>query len=220
MQKFLLLILLLISGLYAKNPIVYAALGDTIYNNAQKIEKLKSIDVYKSKIKDIDEYLLNVRQTKKEGFALEKNNANISKKRYLQKLRRLSSINDFYMRSIDKNFRLSMKHNDYKLFTKMINENLLDESYKNDILDFYFDNSDKIKATGRLKQYIDENQKLMDRKNSKRTYLEMKRAREKAKIDRIRQADKEAQKMLEERLEDEANRKKDEIIKEQQRELL
>lgn len=47
MRKFFLYFLFLATLVFAQNPIAFAALGDVIYDNVDKIEKLKTIDEYK-----------------------------------------------------------------------------------------------------------------------------------------------------------------------------
>jgi len=215
----LLLLTFLFTFSFAKNPIVYAALGDIIYNNVDKIAKLKNIEIYKENRKDINLYLSDVKKTKKYGFDIQKN-LKKDKNIYLNQLRKLSKKNDFYIRNIDEKFHLSMKENNYKLFMDLVNNNLIDESYKNSILEYYFKHSSNIKLSGVLEKYVQDNQKLKDKNDMKKRYLAAKKHRENDKINRIRKADKEAQDALEKKLEEELRKKKDEIIKEQQRELL
>ncbi|SFV51246.1 hypothetical protein MNB_SM-7-888 [hydrothermal vent metagenome] len=71
MRNIFLYFLLLSTLLFAQNPIVYAALGDVIYNNVDNIEKLKNIDEYKIYDEKIDKYVADVKKAKEEGFAVE-----------------------------------------------------------------------------------------------------------------------------------------------------
>ena len=80
----LLLLTFMLTFLYSNNPKPYAALGNVIYDNVQKIDslqKLKSYDLYKS---DIAKYVKEVELAKKEGFEIEASKAKISKKDYLR----------------------------------------------------------------------------------------------------------------------------------------
>ncbi len=56
MIKTLLTTTLLLSLLNASNPTIYSALGDIIYNDVEKIERLQSIEEYTQYHSDIVQY--------------------------------------------------------------------------------------------------------------------------------------------------------------------
>ena len=68
MKLFFYIVLFFSLNLFANNPQVYAALGDTIYNNAPKIEKLKDIEKFKIIKLDVEKYVAMVKLIKEYGY--------------------------------------------------------------------------------------------------------------------------------------------------------
>jgi len=216
----LLLLTLLTTLLLANNPKPYAALGDIIYDNASKIQSLQDISIYELYKDDIDTYLKNVTDTKNEGFQLELGKAKISKRDYLKKLRKLSQTNDYFLRSINNNYKESMSHNDYELFSQMINSGLIDTSaHKKEIIDYYYEHEEDINASGVIENFLEEDAKLKALKEAQKKRYKTKKELEAEKIKRIRENDKRKQAALEKRLQEDVNHKKLEIREEQKKEL-
>ena len=219
MYKTLFLILLLSLGLYAKNPYPFSALGDVIYDNVDKVEKLKNIQdfsIYDEKIKN---YLSDVKKTKEEGFALEAGKVK-DKKAYLNKLRALAKEYDFFRRSVEASFQKAVKDANVKLVEQLINSGLLDtDRYKKEILDFYFDHVGEMSTKGLIQSYLDEDAKLRKKREAQRKRYLSKKQRELERIKRIRLKDKEEQERLEKQLQEELMKKKKEIQAYQKREL-
>ena len=216
----LLLLTLLTTLLLANNPKPYAALGDIIYDNASKIQSLQDISIYELYKDDISTYLKNVADTKKEGFQLELGKAEISKRDYLKKLRKLSQTNDYFLRSITNNYKESMNNNNYELFSQMINSGLIDTSaHKKEIIDYYYEHEKDINASGVIKNFLDEDAKLKALKEAQKKRYKTKKELEAEKIKRIRENDKRKQAALEKRLQEDVNHKKLEIREEQKKEL-
>lgn len=214
---FLLLILGIV--LYAQNPKAFSALGDVIYNNVDKIQKLEYIDDYAVYKKKIQDYVTDVQGIKKEGFALDEG-INTDKMKYLNKLRELSQTNDFFVRSAKRNLDLAIENENSKLFTQLINTGLIDEEKsKNKIIDYYFSHSDEVNATGLIQKYLENDEKLRAKKEYKKSLLNSKKLREMEKIKRIRKNDKLEQEKLEKQLNQEVQKKKLEIRQEQKKEL-
>ncbi len=218
MYKILLLLLLSLT-LYAQNPKAFSALGDIIYNNVGKIEKLENIDDYEIYKKKIQEYVIEVKKVKKDGFALDER-INDNKMKYLNKLRKLAQTNDFFVRSAKRNLDLAIENENSKLFSQIINTGLIDEKQsKNKIIDYYFAHSNEVNASGLIQKYLDNDKKLRAKKEYKKSLLKSKKWREMQKIKRIRKNDKLQQEKLEQQLNQEVQKKKLEIRQEQKREL-
>jgi hypothetical protein len=220
MIKTILIISLLATLLMAKNPVAYAALGDIIYNNVEKIEKLKAIDAYKLYIKDISEYVDNVHKTKESGFLIDSPDSILSKQEYLVSLRKLSKKNDYFVRSVNINYITAMREENHVLFSQLINSGLIDtQTNKQEIIDYYFNHSDDIDPTGVIQVYLDEDAKLKAKREALAKRYKTKQMLEKEKIERIRKNDKIKQEELEKELQEEVRKKKVEIREYQKSEL-
>ena len=218
-MKFFLSILLLSTLLFATNPKIYAALGDTIYNNAKKIELLKNYPEYEVFKEKIDNYLKEVKRTKSLGFAIESGKSKENKK-YLQSLRKLSKTNDFFVRIAQYKYKESMEKKDYDTFVRMVDSGLIDlERNKKQILDFYDHHSHEIIPYGALELLIQSRIKKQNPKHTKEYYERLRKQREAEKIRRLREKDKRRQEELQKRLEEELKRKKERIREEQIKEL-
>jgi len=105
MKKILLLLIFSIL-LFAKdatplnNPKVYSSLGDVIYNNLPKIQALKQLQEFKNFTNKIDEYTLNVQKAKKFGFEIESGNKIKLKIDYLNEIRKLNKVNEYFKKII------------------------------------------------------------------------------------------------------------------------
>jgi len=215
----ILLLLILATLLTAQNPKAFSALGDIIYNNVDKIQKLENIDEYAPYEKKIQKYILAVKRLKKEGFSLDEGVLK-DKMHYLKQLRELSRTNDFFVRSVKRNLDLAIENENSILFTKLTNSGLIDEKRsKNKILDYYFAHSDDVNTTGLIQKYLDEDKKLQAKKERKKSLLQRKKERELEKIQRIRKKDRLEQQKLEEQLNKEVQKKKLQIREEQKKEL-
>ncbi len=206
--------------LSAANPIVYAALGDVLYNNAKSIQNLRSIACYEPQYKDIDTYLLKIEATKKMGFAIENGDTSVDKKEYLQDLRALSKKNDAFVRSANTTFRQALENEDSTLFAQLVNSGLIDtKKHKNEILRYYYSHHEDINVTDVIEGCLDKDKKLAKSRKKSGQYAKYKKQKEKEKIHRIREQDIYDQKKLEKKLDAEVKLKKLEIQKEKQKAL-
>ena len=220
MRNFFLYFLLLSTLLFAQNPVAYAALGDVIYNNVDNIEKLKNIDAYKIYDKKIDTYVADVKKAKEEGFALENGSDSVTKKAYLNKLRRLAKTNDFFVRSVASSYEAAKKHEDSKRFSQLINSGLLDVSErKKEIVDYYFAHAPDMNTTGLIQSYLDADAKLRAKKEQQQKLYKSKKEREAERIREIRENDRRQKEKLEKKLQKELQEKKLEIREYQKKEL-
>ena len=226
MKKLFLIITILSTLLLAqdinlqKNPRVYAALGNVLYNNLPEIEKLKEIDTFSQYTSEINRYIRDLSKLKKKGFAIEAGNVTIDKKAYLNKLREFSKKNDYFVSLARNSFKKSLSDQDSKTFEKIINTGLIDtQRNKEKIIDYYFEHQEDINASGVIQSYLDEDAKLRAKREKKRRYYKTKKQLEAEKIKRIRANDKRKQEELEKKLDAEVTKKKKEIRAEQKKEL-
>lgn len=219
-MKKLLILSFLTTLLFAKNPNVYAVLGDVIYNNAENIEKLESIDqfsIYKQKIQN---YIADVKATKEKGFKIEAGDTSVNKKEYLESLRNLSKDNDFFVRTVNKFYTSSMRYENSKLFLQTVNSGLVDvEQNKQDIIDYYYVHKEDINASGVIQTMLDEDAALKAKKDNELKNRQSKKEREQERIKQIREKDKQEQEALENKLQKELEKKKEQLRKEQKIEL-
>ena len=216
-MKNILLLAFISIALYAQNPKVYSSLGDVIYDNLDKIESLKKIDNYKTFSFKIDQYSKDVDKTKKLGFAIESGEMVKTKLEYLDKLRELSNINDYFFRSAYISFEKSIDNQDNNLFIDIVNTGMIDtKKNKVKILNYYNLHSEDINSSGLIQNMIDEEK---TKKTKKKSYYKTKKQIDEAKIRRIRASDKYKREMMEQKLQKELELKKENIRKEQEREL-
>ncbi len=199
---------------FSQNPFIYSALGNKIYNNVNKIEKLQFMLEYEADKNKIKKYVKDVQKTKDIGFKIQDKEKNIDKATYLKALRELSLTNDYYINKINDNLISSIKSENNILFLKSVNSGLIDiDKNKKAIIKYYYAHKDSIDATGILQNIIDEHNKKPVRKGLTNAELE------KIEINRIRKKDKAAQEAIERLLEEEVIKKKINIRKEQKKEL-
>ncbi len=221
MYKFLIIFFFCFSSLYAINPKAYASLGDKIYNNAQNIKKLTTIGDYYLYVDDINAYLTRVNIAKEEGLMLDENSSADERKKYLEKLRELSSLNDYYVHMAETSLKNAMQNGDSLLFSKIINTGLIDlKEHKKEILNYYYVHSNEVKADGVIKDFFDTSSELERKRKAKERKERLKKLHEKEKIERLRQRDKQRQLELEKSLDKAVEKKKMEIRKEQKEELI
>ncbi len=220
-MKLIIFLSVLVTFLMANNPAVYATLGDVIYDNAVKIEKLRTIDEYSPSSIMIDKYLLDVKKTKELGFKLESGDKTTDAKGYLIRLRQLSKINDLFVRRVYKLYKESLKNEDSWLLSKMINSGLMDtQKYKDEILDYYFKHSDMMDSTGIIDKFLQEKKKSKELKEvSKKKIGLSKEEIQKARIQRLRRNDRLKQEAMQKSLEAQVAHEKHQIRQEQLREL-
>jgi len=201
-------------------PKPYAALGDVIYENVINIEKLENIKGFELFKDDIQKYVREVKSAKKDGYALEQKKVAVNKREYLNKLRKLSKTNDFYLRTIKNGYLTSMKTNNYEQFSQIINSELIDvNSSKKVIIDYYYKHEEDINASGVIENFLNEDAKLKALKDAQRKKYKSRKTLQEEKIKRIRENDKKAEIDLENKLQNDLEKKKLEIRENQKKEL-
>jgi len=201
-------------------PKPYAALGDVVYENVINIEKLENIKGFELYKDDIKKYVAEVEAVKQDGYALERKEVGLNKREYLNRLRKLSKTNDFYLRTIKNGYISSMKTNNYEQFSQIINSELIDvNSSKREIIDYYYEHEEDINASGVIENFLNEDAKLKALKDAQRKKYKSKKTLQEEKIQRVRKNDKEAKIKLENRLENDLIQKKLKIRENQKKEL-
>lgn len=201
------------------NPVVYAALGDTIYNNASKIEDLQNLKEFQVYKDEIIKYIEEIKSVKTIGFSIENGDSTVSKGDYLKKLRKLSKTNDFYVKTVNSNFKFSVKNNDNELFVNSVDSGLVDiDRFGEDIKKYYLAHEDEIDEYGTVLGNLVSTYGRKNKNKKIRKTLTKKEIQE-AKMQRIRQKDKEKQEAIQDALEAELIRKKEKIRKNKKREL-
>lgn len=215
------LFLLLLATLLCANPKIYSALGDVIYDNVHKIEKLKNISNFQEYESKIDEYVKSVYLAKEVGYSIEMGNPEIDKMKYLETLRELSKTNDIFYRQAQSLYRVSIEKENTFLWNQIINSGLIDvQSHKEEILEFYFAHADEINEQGVIEKFLDEDEKLKA-KNTYKSYSPLlKRDAQEDKIKRIREKDKAKQEAIQKSLEEELIKNKTQIRDTQEKELI
>ena len=201
-----------------KNPKVYKALGDVIYDNVEKIKKLKDIEIFQSFSEKIDNYADDVEKAKELGFEIESGSKKVDNITYLNTLRKLSKENDYFVRSTKNAYKASIEKEDSVLFSEMVNSGLINtDKHKDEIVSYYLAHSEDINASGVIQSFLDD-EKTKSKKNTY-SYEQAKKLRDEAKIRRIREEDKKKQADLEHTLSEEVKQKKSEILENQKKEL-
>ncbi len=218
--------------LVAQNPTIYSALGNVVYDNVEKIKKLKNIESYSKDKQMIDIYIENVNKSKDVGYSIESGDESVDKIRYLKEIRVLSKTNDFFHRKALSTFNLSMKNRDDEHLVQIIDTGLIDiQKYKKEIVKYYItqcgdieelledsntsqelDSCAVMNKYSVIQEYIEED-KLLKQKRKKKVVT--KKQIQEARIKSIRDKDKKKQALIQAELENELTKIKSEIRKEQ-----
>lgn len=216
----LLLLTLLTTFLNAQNPLPYAALGDVIYDNVEKIDSLKNISSYALYKDDIDSYTTAVYKAKEQGYAVEKSCNRKAKKEYLNTLRLLSKRNDYFLRGLQNQYIESLNSDNYEFFSEIINSGLIDtQSKKEEIIDYFYKNKEDMNSTGVIDTFLEEDAHLKALKDIQKKHYKSKIQLQEEKIKRIRENDLKQQEKIEENLQNDLNNKKANIRKIEKKEL-
>lgn len=216
MKTFLILCILVFS-LFGNTPKIYTSLGDAIYNNLiniQSLSKLKEYDSYREKI---DTYTSDVNKAKELGFEIALGEKSELKLDYLKNIRKLAKVNEYFLRSVNTNFKKALKTHDNNLFIALVNSKMLNTAkYKKEILRYYKQNKDALSSVGIIQKYLNEEK---TNKKKRKKYTKTKKQGELDRIKRIRKNDKLNQEAFERNLDKELEEKKKKIRETQEREL-
>lgn len=219
-MKKIVIISLLSLTLFAKNPSIYSQLGDTIYNNSTAIEKLADIEEFSRYKKEIQEYIKDVNNTKKDGFAIESGDKSIDDALYLKRLRELYKKDRNFLRISKISFEESMQESNVRLFEQLINAGTVElKEHEKNIVEFYTAHESEIELLDKPKLFIEES--LQKRKSEvEAREAAKKRESEAERIRWLREKDKEKEERKRKQLEEELLKQKREIREYQKEELL
>lgn len=219
-MKTIIVISLLSLTLFAKNPSVYSQLGDMIYDNSIAIEKLADIAELSNYKKEIQEYIKDVNDTKKDGFAIESGDRSVDDAHYLKKLRELYKKDRNFLRISNISFEESMQKSNVRLFEQLINSGIIElDEYERSIVEFYTTHKDEISLSPEVKLFVEEALKKRKSEIEAREAAK-KRESEAERIRWLREKDKEREERKIKQLEEELIKKKREIREYQKEELL
>lgn len=219
-MKKILIISMLSLTLFAKNPSIYSQLGDTVYNNSTAIEKLSGIEEFSSYKKEIQEYIIDVESTKKEGFAIESGDKSVDDAHYLKKLRELYKKDRNFLRISETAFKESMKNDNVRLFEQLINSGAVElQEYEKSIIEFYTMHKDEISLSDEPRLFVEESLK-QSRSEIEAREAARKRESEAERIRWLREKDKKKEERERKLIEEELLKQKREIREYQKEELL
>jgi len=226
MKKYLLLFTLSLS-LFAQNPKSFAALGDVIYDDVVKFEKLKEMASMQEYRTAIDAYILSAGEIKKMGFAIDAENAKEDKssaldgKEYLQALRKLSTEHDAIIDSSRTRFKEAMSDEDSETINGMIDYGVIViEDYKDELIRYYEEFGEDQNLSSLEVMYAEHINSLKADVNATALSNAQREAREnEARIKRMRAQDKAKTDALEKSVEEEKAREKKKVLNEQKKEL-
>ena len=216
-MKKLIILLLLATLSFAKNPAPFAAIGDDIYSNVDSIGNLVEYSEYPADKEKIEKYVNDVEAAIKIGFEVEARNKNVSAGAYLKTLRELSKEYKVFLKKVYTAFFNSMRDENSVLFSDMINSGLVDVyAHKEKIMAYYMKHQEDVATDGVIQMYLDEDAAFAKYKQS----ISLTKAqRDAARVKRIRAKDKAEQEALQKSLENEMIQKKKDIRANQKREL-
>jgi len=152
---------LLSSLLLANNPIAFRTISNPIYNNTDKILKLRDLEQYERYTDKVNNYYFDVDAIKDTGFEIDKKNKSVNIKEYLNNLRVLIKVNNFFVKLINLDFRNSMIDEDSKTFIDCVNSGLIDvKKTKKMIMKYYHSHQNEIDPTGIIQTYLDEEERI------------------------------------------------------------
>jgi len=216
----ILILTILATFLMAENPNAYSSIGNSIYNNSEKILSLKYIEQFKAFESKIDNYFFDVHEVKEIGFELDITKSPDIKKLYLKKLRKLLKINDYFLKTINVDFKKSMQKNDSKLFIAILNSGLLDlVKHKRSIISYYKSHKSEFQANTFIKNVLKQEKELRLAREARRRAIPTKEQLLKEKMRKIKAKDKIRRNAIEKHLQEELRLEKSRILKKQKENL-
>ncbi len=218
MKKFLLTLLISVS-LYAQNPVIYAALGDVIYNDVDKFGKLADLAAMHDYKPTIEDYLKSVENSKKTGFAVDRNETTSDAKAYLKELRLLSTKHDTIVLNAHKRFEEAMQDEDSETITNMIKIGIVSpEEYKNQLVQYYEDYAEDQNLSIIEPMYKEYKFNLANEENASKSG-NAEAAKNEEVVNRMRASDKASKAALKRSVKEECEREKQNVMQEQKKAL-
>jgi hypothetical protein len=218
-MKKLLFTLLIAVSLYAQNPLIYAALGDVIYNDVDKFGQLADLAAMHDYKPEIDDYLKSVEKSKKTGFAVDSNDESVDAKAYLKELRLLSTKHDAIVLNAHKRFEEAMQDEDSETITSMIKIGIVNpQEYKNQLVQYYEDYAEDQNLSIIEPMYKEYKFNLACEENASQTGSAEVTKNEEV-VNRMRASDKASKEALTRSVNEECEREKKNVMQEQKKAL-
>ncbi len=205
MYKYIIILFLSFTSLFALNPVAFSQLGDDIYNSLNLYKKVSKTIPQVSSISN--NYIDSVKQVKEFGYKVD-SNPKLSKE-YLLKLRELDKKREVILTKLNSLMYSSMDAVNTKMFKKIIQSKLINfDKVADDVVPFYKRNfkSGSIREIDTLLR--NEKRYKIDTKKANRDYLKY---LEKRRIQRMRDASKTNDATREVQLDDEVQKEREKI---------
>ena len=221
-MKLFFLLLTLSLTLWAKNPLSFATLGDVVYNDAKKFDEIKELEAMHDIRVAINNYVKLSDDTKKLGFSVDNKDKGADAKSYLKSLRKLSAAHDVIDVKIQKRFNEAMTDEDSHTVNAMVQYGVIDAvNYEKQLITYYKEFNEDYNLSA-LKTIYD--QHLVNTQSDKKPSSGVSSAtREKqsndAALERARAHRKLKQDNLEREVQEEQDREKKRVLREQKEAL-
>jgi len=219
-NRFLLVFMpLLVLSLFAATPQPFHRLGDKLYNSVDALEKIKNLKALEKEKGMITSYLNGIKRVKEEGFVLQREPTKALRSAYLKDLRDYSKRYDAILRMLQSRYETAIENEDSALFAALVNSGFIDQKQEREaIIRYYFGHQKDIEPTGRLATIVLD-AKLQKKELQKERRYDAKRAKDLAKIQRIRKEDQRKKATIEKKLQEELQKKRKELKQYEHKEL-
>lgn len=220
MKKYLLLLSMALS-LFAQNPKSFAALGDVIYDDIEKFEKLKQIASMQEYVPAIDAYVAEASKAKKMGFAIDAEDSNVDPKNYLNALRQLSAEHDAIVVGSRTRFKEAINDEDGLTLNAMVASGVIKtDDYKEQLIRYYEEFGEDQNLSTIEPMYKQYAATLKKDDNTTALSAAQREAREnEANIKRMREQNKAKAEALAASVKEEQEREKQRVLSEQKKAL-
>lgn len=220
MKKLALWIWFMTAALMA-NPVIYAGLGDIVYDNVPKIEALSEVGAMTNERPKIDQYLQMCADTKTAGYALDKGPRDEAKEHnYLVILRKLNAQYEYYVHVAHTALNNSMADNDYANFSGLIQTGLIDIDKNGDEIVAFYEGHKGMGTLVEVEDYIEYQTKMKKLEKREQTQRhEVYKSYKQRRIEQVRERQEAKKEARLQEVNEEADRKKEELRRMQQEEL-
>lgn len=219
MIKKLLILVPLITTLYAETPKLYKNLGDKLYYNMVNISNLADVTLMQQHQENIDNYLHQCLALQEQGLKIDQEGGD--EKGYLKTLRSLAKEYEFFVRMANTTLLQTMTNNDYTGFKELIQTGLIDiDKYGDQIIGFYEIHRRGSEVIPEVESYIRYREELKAQENeAKLRRQEIYQSYKQRRVEQINRRQEEKKAAYMQSLEEERERTKEEVYEEQKQEL-
>ena len=225
MKKYLLLLTLSLS-LFAQNPKSFAALGDVLYNDVDKFEKLKEMASMQEFRVSMENYISSAAKTKEMGFVIdtqkaeEKKDTVVDAKEYLKALRDLSTEHDAIIVNSRTRFKEALNDEDGVTINGMIDYGVVDpENYKDELIHYYEEFGEDQNLSSLDSMYAEHINRFKENNTTVVSNAQRVARENEASVKRMRAQGKAKSDALEKSVQEEKEREKKKVLNEQKKEL-